>query len=291
MDGAGNVIGHWNSNHAVRHSDNPTTCRAVALRRWVMGSRNAGCSHRCRKTGDQPSILKMAALENPATAIAEDRAKPAPHRRSFAGCRYRRFGDRSRQRLGATERKGADVVHAVGDALTYQPRGEMGKQATEIATYPFQKLAEAGQWAGGKRHWMLPEARRWPRQFTRIQGVLPMVAGPMAKKGGSAIRERFSKPETGAEAIAPESQATNAAPAMAEAARPAQSALAFDSAIPAREMIDGVFRTETEIPAEYMAWWNMKAPCQNPKHRQWGSIRRPGDQGLRRSRRTASSGF
>ncbi len=24
-----------------------------------------------------------------------------------------------------------------------------------------------------------------------------------------------------------------------------------------------------KFPAEYMAWWNMKAPCQNPKHRQW----------------------
>ncbi len=38
----------------------------------------------------------------------------------------------------------------VGEALTYQPRGELGKRTTEIATYPFQKLAEAGQFVGDK---------------------------------------------------------------------------------------------------------------------------------------------
>lgn len=32
----------------------------------------------------------------------------------------------------------------------YQPRGEMGKAATELVTLPFQKLAEAGQYMGGK---------------------------------------------------------------------------------------------------------------------------------------------
>lgn len=52
--------------------------------------------------------------------------------------------------MGLTDRTGADAVHSVSEALTYQPRGEMGKAATEIATYPFQKLAEAGQYVGGK---------------------------------------------------------------------------------------------------------------------------------------------
>lgn len=230
---------------------------------------------------ERPSILKMAALENPATAIAETGLNLASQAVALPVAGIAGLATEAGNALGLTERKGADVVHAVGDALTYQPRGEMGKQATEIATYPFQKLAEAGQWAGGKTLDATGSPALATAVDTAIQGVLPMVAGPMAKKGGSAIRERFSKPETGAEAIAPESQATNAAPAMAEAARPAESALAFDSAIPAREMIDGVFRTETEIPSRIHGVVEHEGALPKPEAQTVESIRRPGDQGLR----------
>ncbi len=152
-----------------------------------------------QEAGDQPSILKMAALENPATAIAETGLNLASQAVALPVAGIAGLVTEAGNALGLTERKGADVVHAVGDALTYQPRGEMGKQATEIATYPFQKLAEAGQWAGGKTLDATGSPALATAVDTAIQGVLPMVAGPMAKKGGSAIRERFSKPETGAE--------------------------------------------------------------------------------------------
>lgn len=51
---------------------------------------------------------------------------------------------------GLTSRDGADVVHAVGDALTYQPRGKAGQKLTSAVMYPFEKLAQAGQYLGDK---------------------------------------------------------------------------------------------------------------------------------------------
>lgn len=99
---------------------------------------------------DQPSILKQAALENPLTAIAETGMNLASQAVALPVAGLAGLATEAGNALGLTERKGADVVHSVGEAMTYQPRGEMGKAATEIATYPFQKLAEAGQYAGGK---------------------------------------------------------------------------------------------------------------------------------------------
>lgn len=52
--------------------------------------------------------------------------------------------------MGLTDKTGADVVHSVGEAMTYQPRGEMGKQAAGIIAYPFEKLHEGATWAGDK---------------------------------------------------------------------------------------------------------------------------------------------
>lgn len=88
---------------------------------------------------------KMAFLENPATAIAETGLNLA---RPSGGASCCRSGWLAAEAGNAPwpdgEEVGADVVHQVGEAMTYQPRGEMGKAATEIATYPFQKLVEAG---------------------------------------------------------------------------------------------------------------------------------------------------
>lgn len=52
--------------------------------------------------------------------------------------------------MGLTDTAPADVVHKVSSALTYQPHTESGSHLTGAATYPFQKLAEAGQYAGDK---------------------------------------------------------------------------------------------------------------------------------------------
>lgn len=52
--------------------------------------------------------------------------------------------------IGLTETDPADVVHRVAGALTYDPQTESGKHLTNAATYPFQKLAEAGRYVGDK---------------------------------------------------------------------------------------------------------------------------------------------
>ena len=184
-----------------------------------------------QETNEAPSILKTAALENPATAIAETGLNLASQAVALPVAGLAGLATEAGKAMGLTERKGADVVHAVGEKLTYVPRSELGKAATEIATYPFQKLAEAGQWAGGKTLEATDSPALATAVDTTIQGVLPMIAGPLAKKGSSAVKERIGKAEATPEAISPEAQATNVAPATVEAARPAESALARNSVI------------------------------------------------------------
>lgn len=96
------------------------------------------------------SILKTVALENPMTAAGETVLNLGSQAVGLPVAGIAGIGASVGNALGLTKRTGADVVHSVGEAMTYQPRGEMGKHAAEIAAYPFQKLAEAGQGAGDK---------------------------------------------------------------------------------------------------------------------------------------------
>jgi hypothetical protein len=99
---------------------------------------------------ERPSIAKRAALENPATAIAETGLNLASQAVALPVAGLAGLATEAGNALGLTAKKGADVVHSVGEALTYQPRGELGKATTDLVTTPFQKLAEAGQAVGGK---------------------------------------------------------------------------------------------------------------------------------------------
>ena len=49
---------------------------------------------------------------------------------------------------GITNTPAADVVEGVGGALTYQPTSPGGQAVNEVVSYPFRKLAEAGDAAG-----------------------------------------------------------------------------------------------------------------------------------------------
>lgn len=188
---------------------------------------------------ERPSMVKQLALENPATAAIEAGANLASQAVALPVAGIAGLATEAGNALGLTNRKGADVVEHVAEGLTYQPRGEMGKQAAGIVAYPFEKLAEAGQWAGGKTLEATDSPLAATAVDTTIQGVLPILAGPAAKKGGGAIRERIGKAETTAEAIAPEVQATVAGPGVSEFSRPVDSALVRDSAIATKEAIDG----------------------------------------------------
>ncbi|MFZ2855794.1 MAG: hypothetical protein WAZ34_16975 [Rhodocyclaceae bacterium] len=129
---------------------------------------------------ESPSLLKTIALENPATAIGETVLNLGSQMVALPVAGWAGLATAAGNALGLTEKSGADVVHSVGEALTYQPRGEYGKAATEIATYPFQKLAEAGQYAGGKTL----DATGSPVAATVVDtaiNALPMAIGPAAK--------------------------------------------------------------------------------------------------------------
>lgn len=123
-------------------------------------------------------VLRNVLLNNPLTALGEVAlnlgsmgvAQPLA---GIAG-----LATEGAHQLGITDKRGADVVQSVGDALTYQPRGEMGQQAAGIVAYPFQKLAEGAQWAGGKTL----DATGSPLAATVVDTAiqsLPMV-GPVA---------------------------------------------------------------------------------------------------------------
>lgn len=189
---------------------------------------------------EQPSMAKMLALENPATAIVETGWNLASQGVALPVAGLAGLATEAGRAMGMTERTGADVVQSVGEALTYQPRGEMGKAATEAVTYPFQKLNEAATWVGSQTLDATGSPELATAAHTAIEGVLPLAIGPAAKKGGNAIKDRIGKPETTPEAIAPGVQETKPAPAMAEAIRTPENSSALDSAISSkREVIDG----------------------------------------------------
>lgn len=134
---------------------------------------------------ERPSIGKQVALENPATAIVETGLNMASQAVALPAAGLAGLATEAGKALGLTNKNGADVVHSVGEALTYQPRGEMGKAATELVTYPFQKLAEAGQWAGGKTL----DSTGSPLAATVVDtaiNALPMVIDPAIRTGKKA---------------------------------------------------------------------------------------------------------
>lgn len=136
---------------------------------------------------ERESIGKQIALNNPLTAIAETGLNLASQAVALPVAGLAGLATEAGNALGLTEKKGADVVHQVGEAMTYQPRGELGKATTELATYPFQKLAEAGQWAGGKTLEATDSPALATAVDTTIQGVLPLLAGPAAKGAKTRI--------------------------------------------------------------------------------------------------------
>ncbi|MBK7463974.1 MAG: hypothetical protein IPJ50_15415 [Betaproteobacteria bacterium] len=75
-----------------------------------------------------PSILKTVVLNNPLTAIGETAMNLASQGVAMPVAGLAGIGAGIGNALGLTDKTGADVVHSVGEALTYQPRGELGKR-------------------------------------------------------------------------------------------------------------------------------------------------------------------
>lgn len=142
---------------------------------------------------ETPSVLKTVLLENPATAIGEAALNLGSQAIALPVAGIAGLATEAGRALGFTDKSGADVVRQVGEKLTYEPRGEFGKAATDLATKPFQLLAEAGHAAGSK----VLDATGSPASATAVDtaiNALPMAIGP-GIKGAKAVRERAVSPE------------------------------------------------------------------------------------------------
>lgn len=90
--------------------------------------------------------------------------------------------------LGLTDADPGNVVHAVGNALTYQPQTDLGQHLTRTTMLPFEYLAKAGQAAGNATL----EATGSPALATAVDTAIqaaPMAIAPTAK----AIKARATK--------------------------------------------------------------------------------------------------
>jgi hypothetical protein len=126
------------------------------------------------------SVLRTVLLNNPLTALGETALNLGTMSVALPVAGLAGLGAMAGRVLGLTDKSPGDVVQSVSEGLTYAPRGELGQGATDIATYPFQKLAEAGQYAGGKTL----DASGSPVLATAIDtavNALPMAISPGAK--------------------------------------------------------------------------------------------------------------
>ncbi|MBK7017554.1 MAG: hypothetical protein IPH39_18835 [Sulfuritalea sp.] len=131
---------------------------------------------------EKPSVLKTVALNNPLTAIAETGANLLSQGVALPAAGLAGIGAVAGRALGMTRADPAEVVHKVGGALTYQPRGEFGKAATAAVMAPFEALAKVGTAAGDK----VLDATGSPVAATAVDtaiNALPMAIAPAWKAG------------------------------------------------------------------------------------------------------------
>jgi hypothetical protein len=144
--------------------------------------------------------------------------------------------------LGLTDKAPEDVVHAVGNALTYQPKTELGQHLTKTTMYPFELLAQGGAAAGDKTMDATGNRYLATAVDTGINAI-PMLIAPAAK-GVKTAREKFSNSRSNPNEQA--SQASSEAPSDEGASN--QPAVAAS-----RESVQQVPRNATRNPTEEVA--------------------------------------
>lgn len=136
--------------------------------------------------GAKPSTLRNVALNNPLAAMAETAMNLGSQGVALPVAGLAGIGTVAARAIGLTGKDPADVVHAIGSALTYVPRGEMGRAATEAVMIPFEKLAELGSSAGGQ----MLDATDSPVAATAVDtavNALPMAIAPSLKAGKAGV--------------------------------------------------------------------------------------------------------
>lgn len=110
--------------------------------------------------------------------------------------------------LGLTDTQGAQAVEAVGNAMTYQPRTPEGQRGAEVLTYPFRKLAEFGDWAGGGVSDAIDRPFWGPAVGaavnTAVQSVPALLFGGLMRPRGQAKASKPAQPKLTPEEIAAE---------------------------------------------------------------------------------------
>jgi hypothetical protein len=99
--------------------------------------------------------------------------------------------------VGLTDTDPADVVNAVGGALTYQPHTALGQHLTGAAMYPLEKLHEGATAAGDATLSATGSPGAATAVHTAIEGILPMAIVPAVRGGRAALDRIVTKRDTG----------------------------------------------------------------------------------------------
>lgn len=93
--------------------------------------------------------------------------------------------------LGLTDAEPGDVVNRVQGALTYQPRTRVGQQVSGAIAYPFEKLAQGGDWAGQKAADFTGSPAVGAAVNTAVQSAPALLA---KVKGGRPVSNPVARP-------------------------------------------------------------------------------------------------
>ena len=129
---------------------------------------------------DGGTVLRNVLLNNPVTAIIEAGMNLGSQGVAMPIAGLAGLGTMGANAAGVTTGDPVETINRVGNALTYQPRGEMGQAATEVLLYPFEKLAEGGNWVGRKVQDATGSTALATAADTAVN-ALPMLVGPGIK--------------------------------------------------------------------------------------------------------------
>jgi hypothetical protein len=96
--------------------------------------------------------------------------------------------------LPGPEGQGSAWTRGVQNRMTYEPRTSGGQAATEAVTYPFRKIGEAADWAGGQTTDLTGSPAAGAAVNTGIQAAIPLAASraiPFAK-GSETAQGRYA---------------------------------------------------------------------------------------------------
>lgn len=142
------------------------------------------------------SVLRNVLLNNPLTALGETALNLGTMGVAMPVAGLAGLATVAGRAVGLTDRQPADVVGQVADTFTYRPRGELGQSATEIATYPFEKLAEAGHVVGSKVQDVTGSAVLATVADTAVN-ALPMMISPGVKGAKRILSKDGREPVAG----------------------------------------------------------------------------------------------